>query len=177
MEIAGQPRTRTHSEQESHFRSSIAHGSAPLVCGSLRRTLTTQGELLITTLTPAAAFPLRMLRLDSLVKPGLALIGDAAHNVHPLAGQGVNLGFKDAQILAQVLLARVLQTRCGDHLLLRRYERARRADILAMQEVTGGLQKLFNNADPLLGAVRNLGLSLTNKQGWIKTRLMQQALR
>ena len=133
------------------------------------------GELLL--LTPAAAFPLRLLRLDTLVKPGLALIGDAAHNVHPLAGQGVNLGFKDAQILAQVLLARGAQANCGDHLLLRRYERARREDILAMQEVTGGLQKLFNNTDPLLGAVRNLGLRLTNTQGWIKNRLMQQALR
>jgi ubiquinone biosynthesis UbiH/UbiF/VisC/COQ6 family hydroxylase len=133
------------------------------------------GELLL--LTPAAAFPLRLLRLDTLVKPGLALIGDAAHNVHPLAGQGVNLGFKDAQILAQVLRAWGAQANCGDHLLLRRYERARREDILAMQEVTGGLQKLFNNTDPLLGAVRNLGLRLTNTQGWIKNRLMQQALR
>lgn len=126
-------------------------------------------------ITPPAAFPLRLLRLDSLTKPRLALIGDAAHNVHPLAGQGVNLGFQDARILAQVLLQRGHHD-CGDAFLLRRYERARKEDILAMQTVTDGLQKLFNNRNPALGIMRNFGLSLTNRLGWIKTRLVQHAL-
>ncbi len=126
--------------------------------------------------TPPAAFPLRLLRLDSLVKPRIALIGDAAHNVHPLAGQGVNLGFHDAQKLAEVLLDRGPQHDCGNYQLLRRYDRVRKEDILAMQLVTDGLQKLFNNESDLLRQVRNVGLKLTNKQGWIKNQLVRHAL-
>ena len=106
-------------------------------------------------LSTPAAFPLRLLNLEHLVKPRVALIGDAAHNVHPLSGQGVNLGFQDARELAQVLKDRGPQPDCGDHFLLRRYERARKEDILAMQLVTDGLQKLFNNRNPALKPARN----------------------
>ena len=127
-------------------------------------------------ITPPAAFPLRLMRLDSLVKPRLALIGDAAHHVHPLAGQGVNLGFQDARELAAVLMARGAQRDCGDYALLRRYDRARKEDILAMQLVTDGLQKLFNNENALLQQVRNMGLKLTNSQSWVKNQLMRHAL-
>jgi 2-octaprenylphenol hydroxylase len=126
--------------------------------------------------TKPAAFPLRILNLDSMIKPRLALIGDAAHNVHPLAGQGVNLGFRDAKELAKVLRERG-PFDCGDYHLLRRYERARQEDILTMQLTTDALQKLFNNSNPLLGALRNIGLSLTNHLGWLKNRLVQHALR
>jgi len=100
-----------------------------------------------------------------LIKPRLALVGDAAHNVHPLAGQGVNLGFRDARELTAVLAARGAQQDCGDYYLLRRYERARREDIAAMQLTTDTLQRLFNNEVPLLGAVRNFGLRLANRGG------------
>ena len=127
-------------------------------------------------ITPPAAFSLRLLNLEHLVKPRVALIGDAAHNVHPLSGQGVNLGFKDAYQLAQVLLQREAQRDCGDYFLLRRYERARKEDILAMQLVTDGLHKLFNNANPLLRTLRNTGLSLTNHLGGLKNRLMRHAI-
>lgn len=134
----------------------------------------TLGQLRL--ITPPAAFSLRLLNLEQLVKPRVALIGDAAHNVHPLAGQGVNLGFQDAQQLARVLMQKESQRDCGDHLLLRRYERARKEDILAMQLVTDGLQKLFNNPDPLLRTLRNTGLSLTNHLGGLKNRLMRHAI-
>jgi len=127
-------------------------------------------------ITPPAAFALRLLNLEHLVKPRVALIGDAAHNVHPLSGQGVNLGFQDAKQLAQVLLQREPQRDCGDYFLLRRYERARKEDILAMQLVTDGLHKLFNNANPLLKALRNKGLGLTNHLGGLKNRLMRHAI-
>ncbi|HUW50716.1 MAG TPA: UbiH/UbiF family hydroxylase [Sulfuricella sp.] len=126
-------------------------------------------------LNQPAAFPLRVLHLEHLVKPRVALIGDAAHNLHPLAGQGVNLGFQDAAELARVLKNRGPQPDCGDHFLLRRYERARKADILAMQLVTDGLQKLFNNRNPALKLARNLGLTLTGSMPWIKNRLLRQA--
>jgi ubiquinone biosynthesis UbiH/UbiF/VisC/COQ6 family hydroxylase len=127
-------------------------------------------------ITPAAAFPLRMQSVRSLVVPRLALIGDAAHNVHPLAGQGVNLGFRDARELAQVLTQRGAQADCGDFHLLRRYERARREDIATMQLVTGTLKRLFNNDDARLAALRNLGLRLVNRQSGLKNLLVQHAV-
>jgi 2-octaprenylphenol hydroxylase len=127
-------------------------------------------------ITPAAAFPLRLRRVRQLVRPRLALVGDAAHNVHPLAGQGVNLGFRDARQLAQVLMERGTQTDCGDHTLLRRYERARREDIVAMQFATDSLQRLFNNEIHWLASLRNFGLRLTNRQAQLKNLLVQHAV-
>jgi ubiquinone biosynthesis UbiH/UbiF/VisC/COQ6 family hydroxylase len=126
--------------------------------------------------TPPAAFPLRVLNLPHIVAPRLALVGDAAHNVHPLAGQGVNLGFRDARELASVLLQRGAQTDCGDAHLLRRYERARREDILSMQLTTDALKHLFVNHNPLLRSMRNLGLSLTNRITPLKKLLARHAL-
>ncbi|WP_035383152.1 UbiH/UbiF family hydroxylase [Ferriphaselus sp. R-1] len=134
----------------------------------------TLGELEL--VTPPASFALRILRLPHIVKPRLALVGDAAHNVHPLAGQGVNLGFRDARELAQVLLARGPQPDCGDHALLRRYDRARQEDIFSMLTTTDTLKKLFCNADPLLRKVRNLGLSATHQLTPAKRMLARHAL-
>jgi len=125
-------------------------------------------------ITPPAAFPLRMVSVDRLIQPRLALIGDAAHAIHPLAGQGVNLGLQDAQQLARLLAAG--SPDCGELGLLRRYERARKEDILALKAVTHGLHMLFNNANPLLARLRNFGFTLTNRQSWIKNKLVQQAL-
>ena len=127
-------------------------------------------------ITPAAAFPLRLQRVRRLVAPRLALIGDAAHNVHPLAGQGVNLGFRDARELAQVLAQRGVAADCGDYRLLRRYERARREDISAMQFATDTLQRLFNNDNAPLAKLRNLGLRLVNRQPQLKNFLVRQAV-
>ena len=132
------------------------------------------GELQL--ITPAAAFPLRLQRVRQLVLPRLALVGDAAHNVHPLAGQGVNLGFRDARQLARVLMERVSGTDCGDYRLLRRYERARREDIVAMQFATDSLQRLFNNEITWLASLRNCGLRLMNRQPQLKNLLVQHAV-
>lgn len=127
-------------------------------------------------LTPAAAFPLRMLNLPHVAAPRVALIGDAAHNIHPLAGQGVNTGFRDARQLAGLLLGRGAQDDCGDARLLRSYERKRKEDVYAMQAATYGLKHLFNNQNPLLRTVRNLGLNATNRVAPLKKLLMQHAL-
>lgn len=126
-------------------------------------------------ITPAAAFPLRLQHNAAIIDKRLALVGDAAHQVHPLAGQGVNLGFRDVQILSEVLQGRGRRD-LGDHLLLRRYERARKADILTMQAVTTGLQKLFNNDHTWLGWLRNTGLGLVNHTQPLKRQLMAQAI-
>jgi len=134
----------------------------------------TLGKLQI--LTPAAAFPLRLLVLPHISAKRVALIGDAAHNMHPLAGQGVNTGFRDARQLAELLIDRGGCTDGGDAQLLRRYDRKRREDIYSMQSTTYGLKKLFCNDDPLLRTLRNLGLNATNHLIPLKKLLMQHAL-
>jgi ubiquinone biosynthesis UbiH/UbiF/VisC/COQ6 family hydroxylase len=127
-------------------------------------------------LTPSASFSLRVLNLAHITKPRLALIGDAAHNVHPLAGQGVNLGFRDARQLAEVLLQSGANADCGEINLLRKYESARREDILSMQLTTDALKHLFINDNPLLRALRNLGLKTTNHITPLKKMLVRHAL-
>ncbi len=126
--------------------------------------------------TPPVGFPLSFLHVDKLVQPRVALVGDAAHGIHPLAGQGINLGLRDVRELAAVMSGRGPQADFGNYLLLRRYERARREDILAMEMATDGLQKLFDNTNPTLIRLRNLGLDITNRLPFIKNRLIQHAL-
>jgi len=126
-------------------------------------------------MAPAAAFPLKLQHVAQFTKQRVALAGDAAHNVHPLAGQGVNLGFRDARVLAGVLMERGPQRDCGDHALLRRYERARKEDVTATQLTTDGLQKLFSSEAVLLTRARNLGLNLVNSQPLLKNLLVHHA--
>ena len=134
----------------------------------------TLGEMQV--ITPPAAFPLRMLTLPHITAPRVALIGDAAHNMHPLAGQGVNTGFRDARQLAQILMARGAQNDCGDVMLLKQYERKRKEDIYTMQATTYGLKNLFNNDTPVLRSMRNAGLGVFNRISPLKKLLMQHAL-
>lgn len=127
-------------------------------------------------ITAPTGFALRLLRVRRLIAPRLALVGDAAHNLHPLAGQGVNLGFQDARELASVLATRGPERDAGSRALLRRYERAREEDIVAMTAVTHGLQCLFNNSVAPLAWLRNLGLGLTDRLLPLKALLVQRAL-
>ncbi len=127
-------------------------------------------------LTPPAAFGLMHLAVRDIAKPRLALIGDAAHVVHPLAGQGVNLGFGDARALAAVLQDRTASRDPGDYSLLRRFERSRAEDNLAMRLVTDGLQRLFRARQPWVARLRNVGLNLTDAVPVIKTMLARRAM-
>lgn len=127
-------------------------------------------------LTSPVAFPLQLLIAERIVAPRIALIGDAAHVVHPLAGQGVNLGFGDARALAEVLRAREPFRDCGDLALLRRYVRARAEAILAMRRATDGLQRLFSARGRLISGIRNAGLNLTDRLPVLKNLLVRQAL-
>jgi ubiquinone biosynthesis UbiH/UbiF/VisC/COQ6 family hydroxylase len=129
----------------------------------------------LAVITPAAAFPLKLQRVEQFVTPRVALVGDAAHNVHPLAGQGVNLGFRDARELAAVLCSRGAQQDCGDYALLRRYERARKEDVLAMQLATDGLQKLFASQAVWMSRARNLGMRIVQSQPLLKSLLVKHA--
>lgn len=130
----------------------------------------------LSVITPPAGFALRARLARRFVQPRLVLVGDAAHNVHPLAGQGVNLGFRDVRELAAVLAARGPQRDCGALPLLRRYERARREDALAMLALTDGLQRLFSSRLPGARRVRNAGLALTGRLPLVRRVLSQRAL-
>jgi ubiquinone biosynthesis UbiH/UbiF/VisC/COQ6 family hydroxylase len=135
----------------------------------------TLGELSLAS--RVATFPLRLVRVERTVAPGVALVGDAAHGVHPLAGQGVNLGFQDARVLADGLAGRSPLERPGDLRVLRRYARARREDVSAMQHVTDGLDRLFSARTPGVSWLRNAGLGLVDSQSWIKGALAERAMR
>jgi 2-polyprenylphenol 6-hydroxylase len=128
-------------------------------------------------ITPCAGFPLALLRLPTTVAHRLALVGDAAHGVHPLAGQGVNLGFGDALALAQVMAGRGPVADPGAPVLLERFARRRVEPVLAMQAVTDGLTRLFAPRNPWLAAVRNVGLTAVDRLPFVKHHLAQPALR
>jgi 2-octaprenyl-6-methoxyphenol hydroxylase len=131
------------------------------------------GELVL--ITPPASFPLSYLKLPSVIAPRLALVGDAAHGVHPLAGQGVNLGFGDAATLAAVLGAGRPLGDAGAALLLERYARKRAWPVLAMQLVTDGLVHLFE--PPALKRLRNSGMRAVAALTPVRRALAQPALR
>jgi len=126
--------------------------------------------------TAARGFALQRLAAARLVAPRAALAGDAAHVIHPLAGQGANLGLQDARLLAQVLAARAPGRDPGDLRLLRRYARARAEDILAMSTTVHGLHRLFDSPAPALARLRNSGLNFADRLPVLKTLLMRQAM-
>lgn len=123
------------------------------------------------------AFPLVRRHARQYVQPGLALVGDAAHTIHPLAGQGVNLGVLDAASLAQVILDADLQKKdFAAYPTLRKYERWRRGENSLMMHSMSGFKKLFSNEKPELSFVRNAGLKLVNQLGPIKHQFMRHAM-
>ena len=128
-------------------------------------------------ITPAASYPLSSLRLPTSIAHRLALVGDAAHGVHPLAGQGVNLGFGDAQALAGVLAERGPVADAGAPILLERFARRRAEPVLAMHAVTDGLVRLFGPRTAWLRTLRNVGLSAVDRLPMVKRALAKPAMR
>jgi ubiquinone biosynthesis UbiH/UbiF/VisC/COQ6 family hydroxylase len=162
------------SAQEKYANELLALPAAELsrrVAEAGRQTL---GALEL--ITPSQGFPLRLLTVERKIASGIALIGDAAHVLHPLAGQGVNLGFADAHALAAILTAREPFRACGDSRLLRRYERGRREQHFALQCATDGLQRLFSSQSKTLRQVRNRGLELADALPVVKNLLARRAL-
>ncbi len=127
-------------------------------------------------LTAAVGFPLRLIRVPQTVAPRIALVGDAAHGIHPLSGHGINLGFQDARELAMLLLTALPWQDVGELRFLQRYQRARREEILLMQTTTDRLRHLFKSTSPALRLVRNAGLGLTNRLPFVKNALVRYAL-
>ncbi|KKB07965.1 FAD-dependent monooxygenase [Devosia chinhatensis] len=121
-------------------------------------------------------FPLRLQLAQSFIGPRLALVGDAAHVVHPIAGQGLNLGLKDVAALAEVIVeAMRLGLDHGSADVLERYQSWRRFDTASMAAVTDGMNRLFSNDAAPLRALRDFGLGLVDRAGPIKSALIRAA--
>ncbi len=136
------------------------------------------GELTLNSIP--AAYPLRKIRAKRFIgpeaSPKVVLIGDAAHVMHPLAGQGLNLGLRDVAVLLNILGKRESFRSPSDIVLLRRYERQRQGDTSALLWVTDKLKKLFSASSNTERQLRNWGLGLVNKSHFIKQRLIERAL-
>ena len=136
------------------------------------------GELALNSVP--AAFPLRKIRANRFIgpeaSPKVVLIGDAAHVMHPLAGQGLNLGLRDVAVLLNIIGKREPFRTLSDIVLLRRYERQRQGDTSALLWVTDKLKKLFSANSNTERELRNWGLGLVNKSHFIKQRLIERAL-
>jgi 2-octaprenyl-6-methoxyphenol hydroxylase len=125
---------------------------------------------------PRFVYPLALQLATRLVGPRVALVGDAAHGIHPLAGQGLNLGLKDVAVLAQVLAhAARLGEDIGSEAVLERYARWRRFDNLAVALACDGFNRLFSNDNPLLRVARGAGMAAVNRIGPARRFFMQEA--
>ncbi|MEZ5627370.1 MAG: UbiH/UbiF family hydroxylase [Rhodocyclaceae bacterium] len=130
----------------------------------------------LTPETPAAAFPLRLMRVPQPTAPRVALIGDAAHAIHPLSGHGINLGYQDAKALAELLGPLPAWRDPGEAALLASYARARAEETTLLQSTTHALNRLFKPDNGLLSGLRNLGLNLTNQIPVVRNALVRYAI-
>jgi 2-octaprenylphenol hydroxylase len=131
----------------------------------------------LTVAGPKGAFPLCAQHAENYVKEGIALVGDAAHAIHPLAGQGANLGLQDTATLARVIDDAIdAGLHPGDRPVLRRYERARKGDNLTMMHFMTGLNRLFTTDSKVLGEIRLAGMRLFNRSGPVRERAVKVAL-
>jgi 2-octaprenylphenol hydroxylase len=161
-------------------RPDVANRALELDDAALGDMLTAASDEVLGTLSvagPRGAFPLGARHAERYVLPGIALIGDAAHAIHPLAGQGANLGLQDADELAGVLETALDQgMHPGDLPVLRRYERARKGANSTMLHFTTGLNRLFTTDSRLVTELRVVGMRLFNHSGPIRERAVKVAL-
>jgi len=131
----------------------------------------------IVSATPRVSFPLRLMHAQDYVRPGFALVGDSAHVVHPMAGQGINLGLADVEALTGLLAEARKESRAfGNLRLLKRYERRRKADNVEMLALTDGLYRLFKVHAPALSGLRQWGMQLVGRTGPLKRQLALRAM-
>jgi len=131
----------------------------------------------IESIGPRWAYPLALLQAERYVARRLALVGEAAHVIHPIAGQGLNIAIRDVAALSELIVdQRRRGLDIGDDWVLERYQRWRRADALLLAAVTDGLNRLFSNAIPPLRLARDLGLAMVNQLPPLKRLLMRHAM-
>jgi 2-octaprenyl-6-methoxyphenol hydroxylase len=126
---------------------------------------------------PRWAYPLSLMQAERYIDRRLALVGEAAHVIHPIAGQGLNVGIRDIAALAEAVIdARRLGLDIGDESVLERYQRWRRLDAVLLAGVTDGLNRLFSNTIAPVKLARDLGLAAVNRLPPLKRLLMQHAM-
>jgi len=126
---------------------------------------------------PRWAYPLWLMQAQSYVATRLALVGEAAHVIHPIAGQGLNIGIRDVAVLAELIVdARRLGLDIGDDALLQRYQQWRRSDAVVLAAVTDALNRLFSNRVAPLRLVRDIGLAAVHRLPPLKRVLMRHAM-
>jgi 2-octaprenylphenol hydroxylase len=123
------------------------------------------------------SFPLRQRHAVDYVQAGIALVGDAAHTIHPLAGQGINLGLQDVQVLAEeILSASARGVAPGELVVLQRFQRRRKSENLMMMTAMDGFKRLFGQRQLPVRWLRNTGMRLVDKSGPLKIQLMRHAM-
>jgi 2-octaprenylphenol hydroxylase len=126
---------------------------------------------------PRAAFPLHQCHAVDYIARRVALVGDAAHAIHPLAGQGINLGLKDvAALTAELEQAWSSAMDVGSSEALKRFQRVRKTDNLAMMAAMEGFKRGFGSVNPAVRVLRNLGLNWVNQAGWLRDWFARQAV-
>lgn len=131
----------------------------------------------ILDVSPRASFPLRQRHAIDYVKPGVALVGDAAHTIHPLAGQGINLGLQDVAVLSrEIIAARQRGEDPGQLSVLQRYQRQRKGENLLMMAAMDGFRRLFGQDQLPLRWLRNTGMRLVGRATPLKRQLMRHAM-
>lgn len=176
LPLPGQRVSLVWSAPDALADTLLAEGSGAVAKRLQVFCLESLGELAPLPPEQLRAFPLRLIRPHALTAPRVALAGDAAHVVHPLAGHGMNLGFADVADLLAVVAAREPQRGIGDARVLERYARARREDVLLMQVTTDALARLFGSDIEPLRMARNLGLNLLDRLPLLKRRLIAHAM-
>jgi 2-polyprenyl-6-methoxyphenol hydroxylase-like FAD-dependent oxidoreductase len=151
----------------------LAQDDAAFEAELMRATGGAAGALTLTS--ERSAWPLVLARAERVCGPGWALVGDAAHVIHPLAGQGLNLGLGDVAVLARVIAEREPWRALGDERLLQRYARERLLAVRAMAALTDGLLRLFAHPAPWLKELRNRGLGLVDTAAPLKRFLAGRA--
>jgi 2-octaprenylphenol hydroxylase len=127
--------------------------------------------------SPRFAFPLRQRHAIDYVQPGIALVGDAAHTIHPLAGQGINLGLQDVVALSEELTREVRRGgSVGSMAVLSRYQRRRKGENMLMMTAMDGFKRLFEEQSLPLRWLRNTGMRLVGQAGPLKQQLMRHAM-
>ena len=174
LPMTGNRASLVWTEEAAHARRLLALPEAPFTTEIVRRFGTHLGE--VAPIGPRWSYPLRLHLARSYVKDRFALVGDAAHTIHPLAGQGLNLGLKDVAALTETLLdAARLGLDYGRLDVLRRYERWRRFDSFVLAVATDSLNRLFSNDFPPMKLARELGMGVVDRIPSLRKLFMRHA--